>query len=238
MEKIVIILIVLINISILNADIIGDVEPYVVPHYEGRTNIVPAHFNGLLQPTIEYSQEDYIVGDIIDITIHFEVNTAENFDNQKFAVTDYKNRSFYGYDLKQTDEYTQDEMEIGRSDVYRNPVYPLIESDPDLILSNDQPKGEYHIKFKLEKKIYRDNQNGDYSPYIFTTISVYSFTKAEKHKYLTDYGRSISSFRIPIKINPASLKNENPPTIYEMENNPVELPERKPLKIPANKLEG
>lgn len=224
MRKIIITLLAIVSVSSMSADIIGDVEPYIVPHYEGTTNKVHTHFKGLLQPTIEYSQEDYNVGDIIDITIHFEVNTAENPDNQKFAVADYKNKVFYSFGLKLTDQYTQNEMEIGRSSHYRNPVHPLIESDPDLILSNDQPKGEYHIKFKLEKKIYRVNQNGDYSPYIFPEISLYSFTKAEKHKYLTDYGRSISSLRIPIKINPASLKNEKPPTIFEMERNPKELP--------------
>ena len=233
MKKIMIILIALISISALNADLPG--RETMIKNFDNSLKLAKTHYDGLLQSTTEFSQEDYYVGDIIDITIHFKVNTAKNVENLKFAVTDYKNKILYVL-VRDLDTVTQ-EMINGRNEAaLRDTLCKFIESDPDLVLSNDQPKGVYHIKFKLTKKAKAITAFDEQYPYIFRSLNLYSYTKAEKYEYITDYKGSVESLTIPIKINPSARKNEKSPKIPEIKSIPADKPEKEFNKKQSNNI--
>ncbi len=232
MKKIMIILITLIIISVLNADVYS--RAILDSIANSQLELTKIHFNGLLQSTIEFSQEDYDVGDIIEITIHFEVNTAKNVENLKFAVTDYKNKILYVL-VSDLDTVTPELVEGSIHGIMKDNGFPFIESDPDLVLSNDKPKGVYHLKFKLTKKVNcYNNLLGKVYPYINRDLDLYSYTKAEKYEYITDYKGPVESLTIPIKINPAARKNEKSPKIPEIKSIPADKPKREFNKKQSN----
>lgn len=239
MKKIATMLIILISISILNADVIGDLDPYEPPIIQDKTYKMNSYYDCILQPTIEYSQENYKVGDIIDITIHLEVNTKLNTDNMKFVITDYKNKLLYTFFTKETyNKITQDIAESLHEKDYDDQVLRLIESDADLVLSNEQPIGKYNIKFELTKKVIKYDFFDEFSSFTFCQLDLFAFKKAERYRYITDYGMNVSSLRIPIKVHPDALKDEKPSQKLKIKGYPQELPKRTPKKMPANKLEG
>ena len=164
MKKIEIILIVVICISTLTAEV--DLSSRA-SKFTDNFNLTKTHHDSLLQSTIVFSQEDYDVGDVIDIAIHLELNTSKNTENLKFAITDYKNNKFYVLKKGYFETITQNDIENNRNRIILEDI-PLkfLESDPDLVLSNDQPKGIYHIKFKLSRKTIGIIAYGKNYPYV------------------------------------------------------------------------
>lgn len=233
MKKIMIILIVLISIRALNSHI-----PDIKSVFNNKLNLNKIHFDGLLTSTTEFSQEDYDVGDIIDITIHFEVNTTKNVENFKFAITDYKNKVFYSLYKRHFDTITQEDKDTTYEYLTKKDTScKFIESDPDLVLSNNQPKGVYHLKFELTKKTIGITSLGKQYPYIFCDLLLYSFAKEKKFEYITDYKGFSEHLTIPIKIKPTALKNGKPSKKPEIKSIPADLPDREMPKFPANESE-
>ncbi len=233
MKKIVIILIALISVSALNANLPG--REIAFTDFKNSFNLTRTHFNSLLQSTTVFSQEDYDVGDIIDITIHFEVNTTKNVGNLKFAVTDYKNKIFYVLYKRHFDTITKKDKEATYEYLTKHDTLcKFIESDPDLVLSNEQPKGVYNLKFKLTKKTKSITAFDKQYPYIFRSLDLYSYTKAEKYEYITDYKSPSKSLTIPIKINSAARKNEKPSQNPEIKSIPADKPKREFNKKQSN----
>ena len=224
MKKIIILLIALISVKVLDAHIPSN--EVMITTFSNKLKLNKIHYDGLLRSTIEFSKEDYDVGDIIDITIHFEVNTVKNVENLKFAVTDYKNKIFYVLYKRHFDTITQNDIDGRNEASLRDTLCKFIESDPDLILSNDYPKGVYHLKFKLTKKAKAITSLGKQYPYTFCELLLYSFTDEEKYEYIIDYKGLSEHLTIPIKIKPTALKNEKPSQNPEIKGNPQKLPKR------------
>ena len=210
----------------MNADIIDSSSK--VSKFTDNFNLIKTYHDSLLQSTIVFSQEDYDVGDVIDIAIHLEVNTVKNTENLKFAITDYKNNKFYILKKGYFETITKNDIDDNRNRVVLEDI-PLkfIESDPDLVLSNDQPISIYHIKFKLSRKTIGIIAHGKNYPYVIKELIIYSFTNTEKYEYITDYKGLSKPLIIPIKIKSSALKNsEKSSGMPKIKGNPQKLPER------------
>ena len=212
MKKTMIMLIALVSVSAINATVLTNEQ--IIKGFKNSLKLNRILYDGLLNSTTEFSQEEYDVGDTIDVTIHFEVNTTKNTEGLKFAVVDYKNKTLYGryydrYDhvTKRVIEYQKEEFEQSTA------ICKFIKSDSDLILSNENPSGDYHITFKLTKKCRVWYFMDEPYPYAFNSLLLYAFTEAKKYPYITEYTEcryGCSNLRIPIKLHPAARIYEKP----------------------------
>lgn len=236
MKKTITILVLFICVSILNADIGGGEN--MITDFENSLKLKKNHFNGLLESTIIFSQEDYDVEDYIDITIHFEVNTEENVENHKFAVTDFKNKVFYSLYKRHYDTITQEDKDTTYNNLTKkDTLCKFIESDPDLVLSNNQPKGVYHLKFKLTKKVKPLTFLDENYPYVFRSLRIVSYSKSESYERIKDYIGVVESLTIAIKINSSALKKGKHSNIPEIKSIPANKPKRIPEKTPVQIFE-
>ena len=211
MKKIIIILLTLIYISALNADMPGWTLEEAKANFEGSLKLNQILNDGILQSTIEFSQEEYNVGDVIDITIHFEVNIAKNVEKHKFAIADFINHYLYLFYERHFESLTQNDVDNMHSSIKsEDNVCEFIESDPDLLLSNDNPKGTYHLKFKLTKQTYGSYYQEKQYAYICKIINIYSFTNKKEYKYITKYYGDAQGLNIPIKIHSDALDKSKP----------------------------
>jgi hypothetical protein len=213
MKKALILYILLIAFSLLMADTIRDNE--IINSGEKSPHLNQCYYTGLLRASIEFSQEEYAVGDTIEVTIHFKVNTEQNTENVRFAVADYKNNSLYVMYESHLEQITTEVIEELRNEFsFSSDACAFVESDADLILSNENPMGDYHITFMLTKKCPVIHAWGETHPYISKRLMLFEFTEAIPYPYITDYrvehGRSSRQLLIPIKLHPDAQLDKKP----------------------------
>lgn len=234
MKKTIIILIALVCVNSLLTTVLTQAEKEdMKANVHKRFEPIHTYFDGLLQSTIEYSQEDYQVGDIVDITIHYEVNTVKNVDNLKFAILDFSLRRLqYQFD-RNPEKITQEIYDMKRNR-FIDHLGPLefIECDPDLVLTNNNPNGDYHLKFKLIKKTKGIKLFDIRYPYIDTALDMYTFKEKKEYEFITIYPGEVANFPIYIEINPTSLITEE-----ENDSNQNLLPDNEKKSLELNKLE-
>jgi hypothetical protein len=208
MKKIITLLLTIIIAGALYATI-----PDIATGFKNGLKLDKSYYDGLLTAYVEFSQEEYDVGDIIDVTIHLEVNTAQNTEDLKFAVTDYKNKALYAV-YQQYDQITKGVIESQKKEFAQSTATcKFIKCDPDLILSNENPTGDYHITFKLTKKCRVLYFLDKPYPFYVESLSLYAFTEAKTYPYITEYtgcrygGKDLN---IPIKLHPAARIYEKP----------------------------
>ena len=235
MKKILFILLIsFCSINVINADVMN--RELVEEVFKKKISLEKTYFNELLNVRIDFSQEDYLVGEIIDIVIHFEVNKEKNSANYQFAIQDYKNKFLSSNCKKHRDQITKRDIVRRNKVVLRDTLCKFIECDSDLILNNEQSEGTYHIKFKLTGKSFGIPFFNKQYPYIFVSLSMNEFIYSEDHKYISDYFGTIDypgGFRhlnIPIKLNNESFKKKSISTKPEIKGLPKALPERKNSK--------
>ena len=232
MTKLFIVLILaLFSVNVVYADVMNrDTVEEVI---KKKLSLEKSYFDDILSIRIEFSQEDYQVGDIIDIVIHFEINKEKNGANYQFAIQDYKNKFLSSNCKKHRDQITKRDIVRRNKVVLRDTLCKFIECDSDLILNNEQSEGTYHIKFKLTGKSFGTPFFNKKYPYIFVSLSMNEFIYSEDHKYISDYFGTIDypgGFRhlnIPIKLNNESFKKKSISTKPEIKGLPKALPERK-----------
>jgi hypothetical protein len=210
MKKALILYILLIAFSLLMADTIRDNE--IINSGEKSPHLNQCYYTGLLRASIEFSQEEYAVGDTIEVTIHFKVNTEQNTENVRFAVADYKNNSLYVMYESHLEQITTEVIEELRNEFsFSSDACAFVESDADLILSNENPMGDYHITFKLIKKCHVavniTDRNSD--SYVFRSLKIYPFTEVTEHPCITEYKSELSPYEvveltIPIPLSSAA----------------------------------
>jgi len=236
MKKTMILSILLIGFCVLAAKVYT--AEMAAKSFEKTFDLDKSYYQGRLSAHIEFSQEEYTVGDIIDVTIHFEVHTAKNPENLKFAVTDYKNWRLFGY-RGHYELITDDIYETKRKEQTQSrTAYTFLQSDSDLILSNENPTGEYHISFKLTHKSPMYHAWDKAHPYILERVLIFAFTKTTTYPYIIDYGLENGISRreifIPIKLHPdARLETKKSDIQEPTSKKPVkELPTKHtPVKI-------
>ncbi len=97
-------------------------------------------FNDLVRFRIEYSKKEYVIGDIVDVNIHFELITEKNVDNLKLAITDYSNNIFYALRQNHLKLIKSHDIEFEKKYLqWEKRLLSLTECDEDLILSNLNP---------------------------------------------------------------------------------------------------
>ena len=212
MKKIITLLITIIIAGALYATI-----PDIATGFKNGLKLDKSYYDGLLTAYVEFSQEEYDVGDIIDVTIHLEVNTAQNTEDLKFAVTDYKNKALYAL-YQQYDQITKGVIESQKKEFAQSTaICKFIKCDPDLILSNENPTGDYHITFKLTKKCRVLYFLDEPYPFYVESLRLKAFKKAVTYQYITDYisvyPYGVSNLNIPIKLHPAARVYEKPSRI-------------------------
>jgi hypothetical protein len=212
MKIIMIMFIALVSVSAINATVLTNEQ--IFKEFKNSLKLNRVLYDGRLNSSIEFSQEEYDVGDIIDVTIHFEVNTAKNTEDLKFAVTDYKNKALYAVH-QQYGQITKEVIESQKKEFAQSTATcKFIKCDPDLILSNENPTGDYHIMFKLTKKCRVRYFMDEPYPYVFNSLRLYAFTETKTYPYITEYksGRryGCSYLKIPIKLHPAARIYEKP----------------------------
>ena len=236
MKKTMILSMLLIGFCVLAAEVYT--AEMAAKSFKKTFDLDNSYYQGRLTAHIEFSQEEYTVGDIIDVTIHFEVNTAKNPENLKFAITDYKNwelYSFKGY----FDFITKDIYELNRKKQTQSKgAYRLLQSDSDMILSNENPTGDYHITFKLTNKSPMNHTWDEPLPYIVERLRIFAFTETITYPYFTVYRVELGSLDrdviIPIKLHPDARLDTKKSDIQEpTSKKPVkELPTKQtPVKI-------
>jgi hypothetical protein len=225
MKKALILYILLIAFSLLMADTIRDNE--IINSGEKSPHLNQCYYTGLLRASIEFSQEEYAVGDTIDVTIHFNINAEQNTENRKYAVTDYKNKALYAV-CQPYDRITKGVIESQKKEFAQSTaICKFIKCDPDLILSNENPTGDYHITFKLTKKCPVILAFNKLHPYVFRSLKILEFTEAIPYPYITDYklgnGSRDIELTIPIKLHPSARD-------YERPSGPLREPSGKPKR--------
>ena len=226
MKKAMILFILLIGFSVLIANTQSGRD--MAKRFEDSLKLTQSSFDGLLNVSIEFSQEEYTVGDIIDVTIHFEVNTEQNTENLNFAVVNYINQTLYSTFSRHLEIVTKEVLEYQQQEYAPSTATcKLIAADSDLILGNENPTGDYHISFKLTKKHPVIHAWGETYPYMLEYLTIYAFTETITYPHITDYrindGRRFSEVTIPIRLHPAARINKKP------SGNPGTAP-RKPAK--------
>ena len=211
MKKMTIMLIIIISISALNADVLYNLTlEEATTNFENSLKRKNTHFDGILQSTIEFSKEEYKVGDIIDLKIHFEINTYNNVSNLNFVITDYQNNWLYSVYRPRFENLTKDEYNMMQKEfILEDNICEYIESDPDLVLSNDHPKGTYNIKFVLNDKCNGISLFEKKYPFRKKILSMWSFRDLKKHELITEYFGTPQNFVIPIPIHPDALNKSN-----------------------------
>jgi ribosomal protein L21E len=203
----------LIGFSVLIAEVLT--AEIAVRKYKNSFKLDKSLYEGRLNAQFNFSQEEYSVGDTVDVTIHFEVNTTQNTKNLKFAITDYNNKGLYEkyrglYDKIPEEAITSQKEKSAQSKA----ACKAITSDPDLILSNENPMGDYHITFMLTKKCPVIHAWGETHPYISKRLMLFEFTEAIPYPYITDYrvehGRSSRQLLIPIRLHPDAQLDKKP----------------------------
>lgn len=225
-----ILLIVIVSVSSLSANDFSLVD--MEAQFKESLNPNKTHFDDLLESSISFSQDDYNVGDIIDITIHFKVNTIKNVENLKFAILDYKYAVFYNKAMRNLSLITQFDLDSMVESMNRNDPCVLIESDPDLILSNDHPTGSYNLKFRLIGKTNGTTVLDNQYPYIMRSMTIFPFYESVEYECLTDYievGIG-SGFTIHIKIKSASMEKKEPSTEPKKIGQPPYAPDINPTE--------
>ncbi|MDP8210605.1 MAG: hypothetical protein P9M05_07315, partial [Candidatus Stygibacter australis] len=206
MKRIFIILILLFSILLLNAS-----QPNRnYPSFEEELSKVKTLFDGLIHVEIEFSQEEYGYGDTVNVVVHFEVDTEKNVENLKFAVSDPVLAGLYNLPyLLHT--VTRERIEqVYKSYNKDHPGVEAIVRDHDLILSNDNPRGDYPLRYgifvKIERKIL--GPDGRLYPYYFETLDIYSFTESIHYENITEYPGKKEMIRIPVKLNSSAYLTE------------------------------
>ena len=226
MKKTMILSILLIGFCVLAAKVYT--AEMAAKSFEKTFDLDKSYYQGRLSAHIEFSQEEYTVGDIIDVTIHFEVNTEQNTENLNFAVVNYINQTLYSTFSRHLEIVTKEVLEYQQQEYAPSTATcKLIAADSDLILGNENPTGDYHISFKLTKKHPVIHAWGETYPYMLEYLTIYAFTETITYPHITDYrindGRRFSEVTIPIRLHPAARINKKP------SGNPGTAP-RKPAK--------
>jgi hypothetical protein len=210
MKKTMILSMLLMGFSVLAATVLT--WEMVRKSYRESLNLHKSYYDGLLTAFVEFSQEEYVVGDTVDVTIHLEVNTTKNTDNSKFVIKDYKTSHLYSIRHVTKEDIQEEKERLTQS----NLPLKLLDSDSDLILSNENPTGNYHITFMLMRKcrIQRLSDTESY-PYKREVLRMYRFTETITKKYITHYlshdlSSPCTSLVIPIKLHPDALRDETP----------------------------
>ncbi|MFO7897058.1 MAG: hypothetical protein R6U84_09005, partial [Candidatus Cloacimonadales bacterium] len=213
MKKMIVIFLLFVN-CLLQAQILTREE------FEAKLEPTQKHFDGLVKTRIEYSKKEYSVGDDIDIVIHFEVNTEKNLENYQFVLLDYKKNAIHTLFTNRFNKLSEEQIESLINAITKDEE-PLkfIESDPDLVINNENPKGKYHLKFKLTDKIPRARRyDKDYS-FITRELLLKVFTVYKVYNNLTDYFGYYSDFKLRIEINENSTMSLSDYKEYQRNKN-------------------
>jgi hypothetical protein len=213
-KKIIIILIALIIISLMNASVLTGEQ--LKEGFERSFDLEKTLWNGMVKTRIEYSQEDVGVGETIIVTIHFEIDTEKNEKNYKLAVGDLSKNIFYSRTISKFESLTTEDVENEKEYLaWEKHGLSLIESDPDLVLSNENPIGSYNAKFRLNNKAkgMSTYSNENRIPYGYQELSLFVFHESTEYENITDYHNRGSSFRFYIKIKSSAIIPNNPDNI-------------------------
>jgi len=226
MKRTMILFILLIGFSVLIAD--TQSGNFLVKGFEKKLKLEKSYDDSLLTASIEFSQEEYAVGDSIDVTIHFRINTEQNTENRKYAVTNFMHGPLYWSYRGHYDGITKEVIENQVKEFAQSTaICKFIKSDSDLILSNENPIGTYHITFMLTKKCPVILAFNKLHPYVFRSLKILEFTEAIPYPYITDYklgnGSRDIGLTIPIKLHPSARD-------YERPSGPLREPSGKPKR--------
>jgi hypothetical protein len=88
----------------------------------------------------------------------------------------------------------------------KHTIVDLIDRDPDLVISNDNPTGDYHLTYQFTEKCEGfTGRDGIFYPYIPGSLDIYSFNESIKHKVITEYPCEFETIWYYIKIEPGSV---------------------------------
>lgn len=231
MKKIVIILIVLISINTLSANVMS--REMMEEGFKKQISLEKTYFDEMLNVRIEFSQEEYGVDDFISIKFHFTINKEKNIENRRVVIVDYLNMQFHTLlPIEVFKTLTKEDIN-SRKELILNEdtVCSYVESDPDLILSNDNPSGVYKLKFKLLQKSHGVFSFENSYPYMFRSLLMYSFTETTDFDHLTKYHGIGESLNIPIKLKSSAVKYQKVSDIGYIKGDATELPIRIPQKL-------
>lgn len=165
-------------------------------------------FNGIVLSRIEFSEEEYEIGDIVDVTIHFELITEKNTENLNLAITDYSKYIFYTLRKNHLKLIKSQDIEFEKNYLQWDKRFlSLIESDEDLILSNLNPKGTYNIRFLINES----SQIGflqHSSQWWNTNLYIFLYNELTEYDNITDYQAEAYDFPFSIPLNEKILQNK------------------------------
>lgn len=164
-------------------------------------------FNGLVQSRIEFSKEEYNIGDLVEVTIYFELVVKKNSKNLQLAITDYSKNIFYLLRHDHLGQVTQQEIEVEQEYLgWKKRFLSLKECDSDLILSNINPKGKYHLKFRLLDSAQigsLDRSNN----FIYERLYLFLYKESITYNYITDFQTEAEEFLFCVRFDKNILKN-------------------------------
>jgi len=210
MKKTLIILIALIIISLLNASVMTGDE--LQENFERSFDLERTFWDGMVKTKIEYSQEDIDVGETIIVTIHFEIDTEKNEQNLKLAIADLATKFLYTTKQGKLESVTEENVVMEKEYLaWDKHAASIIETDPDLVLSNVNPKGSYKVKYRLNRKVKGmcTYSNDHRIPYFYNELPIYLFQESTEYENITDYHNIGSPLRFYIKINPSAIMPNN-----------------------------
>lgn len=208
MKKIIIIQLTLIALSFLNASVMTGDE--LQENLERSFDLERTIWDGMVKTKIDYSQKNVSVGDTLIVTIYFEIDTEKNQNNIKLAIADLAKKFLYTTKQGELKTTTKEDVIMEKEYLaWEKHGVSILETDPDLVLSNEKPFGSYNFKIRLNRKKKETPYFGTRSNFSYVSLPLFFFYKSTEFENITDYDNQYRNFRVYFEVNPDSMFPEN-----------------------------
>ncbi len=210
MKKNIIIQFTIIAFSLLNASVMDLTTEEFKENFERSFDLERTIWDGLVKTNVEYSTNDISVGDTLVVAVHFEINTEKNKKNSKLAIADVSKIFFYIRKYDELEAVSKEDIMMEKEFLaWEKHGISILETDPDLVLSNEKPFGSYKFKIILNRKMKKKPYFGDRSNFSLVTLPIFIFYESTEFENITDYNTQCGNFPIYFEVSLDSMFPEN-----------------------------